>query len=99
MSPLSKYVEVTGFRIREDKQQRLSIQMVVVNHGGMELNGLQMQVALEAKGEPVAEFPVTIKEVAPYGVVQATATVPTKLRAYEIPDWQFLTPRVTITAP
>lgn len=97
--PLAKHVEVTGFRIREDKNQRVTVQMVIVNHSAADIAGLEMQVGLYAKGELVVEFPVKVKNLGPYEVAQGTGQATTKLRAYEFPDWQFLTPKVTITAP
>ncbi len=98
-NPLSKYIEVTGFRMREDKNQKVTVQMVIVNHGGADIAGLEMQVGLYAKGHLVVEFPVKVKSLGPYEVAQGTGTATTKLRAYEIPDWQFLTPKFVVTAP
>ncbi len=99
VNPLSKHIEVTGFRIREDKNQRVTVQMVIVNHGAADIAGLEMQVGLYAKGDLVVEFPVKVKNLGPFEVAQGTGQATTKLRAYEFPDWQFLTPKVTITAP
>ena len=98
-NPLSKHIEVTGFRIREDKNQKVTVQMVIVNHGGADIAGLEMQVGLYAKGNLVVEFPVKVKSLGPYEVAQGIGTATTKLRAYEIPDWQFLTSKFVITAP
>jgi hypothetical protein len=99
VNPLSKHIEVTGFRIREDKNQRVTVQMVIVNHSGADIAGLEMQVGLYAKGELVVEFPVKVKSLGPFEVAQGTGQAKTNLRAYEFPDWQFLTSKVTITAP
>ena len=98
-NPLTKHIEVTGFRIREDKSQKLTVQMVIVNHGAADIAGLEMQVGLYAKGNLVVEFPVKVKSLGPYEVAQGTGTATTNLRAYELPDWQFLTPKFVITAP
>lgn len=97
--PLAKHIEVTGFRIREDKSQRVTVQMVIVNHSAADVAGLEMQVGLYAKGDLVVEFPVKVKSLGPFEVAQGTGQATTKLRAYEFPDWQFLTPKITITAP
>lgn len=99
VNPLAKHIEVTGFRIREDKNQRVTVQMVIVNHSAADIEGLEMMVGLYAKGELVVEFPVKVKSLGPYEVAQGTGQAKTRLRAYEFPDWQFLTPKVTITAP
>lgn len=98
-NPLAKHIEVSGFRIREDKAQKVTVQMVVINHGAADIAGLELQVGLYAKGNLVVEFPVKVKNLGPYEVAQGTGSATTKLRAYEIPDWQFLTPKVTIIAP
>ena len=98
-NPLSKHIEVTGFRIREDKNQKVTVQMVIVNHGGADIAGLEMKVGLYAKGNLVVEFPVKVKSLGPYEIAQGTGTATSKLRAYEIPDWQFLTAKLVITAP
>jgi hypothetical protein len=97
--PLAKHVEVTGFRIREDKNQRVTVQMVIVNHSAADIAGLEMQVGLYAKNELVVEFPLKVKSLGPFEVAEGTGQATTKLRAYEIPDWQFLSAKVTITAP
>lgn len=99
VNPLSKHIEVTGFRIREDKNQRVTVQIVIVNHSAADIAGLEMQVGLYAKGNLVVDFPVKVKNLGPFEVAQGTGQATTKLRAYEIPDWQFLTAKVTITAP
>jgi hypothetical protein len=97
--PLAKHIEVTGFRIREDKNQRVTVQMVIVNHSGADIAGLEMQVGLYVKGDLLVEFPVKVKSLGPFEVAQGNGQATTKLRPYEFPDWQFLTPKVTITAP
>jgi hypothetical protein len=40
-----------------------------------------------------------VKSLGPFEVAQGNGQATTKLRPYEFPDWQFLTPKVTITAP
>ncbi len=103
-SSFSKYVEVTGFRITEDKTQKLEVQFLVVNHSAAEIAGLAGQVTLKAKGgdanaKPLARFAFKIPSLSPYGAENLKASAQTGLRAYELPDWQFLDADVLITSP
>jgi hypothetical protein len=99
--PLSKHIELTGFRLREPKPGRVEVKLVLVNHGAAEIANLQMQVVLIAKGteKQVAAFPLAAKKIAPFSSAELTTLVNTSMRAYELPDWQFIEPRFSIEAP
>ena len=101
--PYLKFVEVTGIRLLEEKQ-KLQIKLAVVNHSAAELSDMKLTVTLSAvprEGEAsvIAEIPVSVPPIAAFEVKDVTASVPTKLRAYEVPDWQFLKASFVITAP
>ena len=101
---LAKFVELVGIRITEDAKQKLQIRLIVVNHSAAELGDMKMNVALrpvtgKADAPPVSEFPITVPSLGPYESKEVTATIATKLRAYELPDWQFLRPEFIITTP
>lgn len=101
--PYAKFVELTGFRISEDGK-KVKVQYLVVNHSAASLAGLEMQVTLttvNAKPEdpPLGEFTAKVGDVEPFGSKEMSDTFPTKLRAYELPDWQFLKATFSITAP
>lgn len=102
-SSYGKYVEVTGFRITEDKGQKLQVEFLVVNHSAAEIANVAGEVTLKTKGEPTAKplarFAFKIPSLAPYGAENLKATAQTGLRAYELPDWQFLNADVLITSP
>lgn len=98
--PLARQIEVTGVRLRVPKQGNAEIQMVVVNHSAAEISGLNMDVVLGAKGtdKEVAAFSVTVKHLSPFGTAEVTAKTKTEVSALDIPDWQFLEPKVVIQA-
>ncbi len=101
---LAAHIEVTGLRLTEDAKQNAFIQFVVVNHWPAEVADLAATVNLRAvtmKGEqqPVGTFSFKIPLIGPYESKDLKAPVSTKLRVYELPDWQFLRVNVQITSP
>jgi len=102
-SPLAKYVEVVGFRIVESKQQ-VQLKFIIVNHSAGELApfDLNLQVRTKtAKADEPALFTIKtpVSGVLPFEAKDMTIPVKTALRAYEIPDWQFLTATFDIAQP
>ena len=100
-NPVAKYIEVTGFRINEKGPGKLQIRFAVVNHSDADIGNLQMTVNLRttaAKPEdpPLATFTTRVEGLGPAELKEAHAEVSTKLRAYELPDWQFLTSDFTV---
>jgi hypothetical protein len=88
--PLAKYVELVGF--------------VVVNHSEADIGDLGVKVRLtssSAKPEDpaIADFAVKVPTLGPEEIREVEASVPTKLRIYELPDWQFLKAEFEITSP
>jgi hypothetical protein len=102
--PLGKYVELVGFRMAESGPGKLKLTFAVVNHSEADIGDLGLKVKLTtsaAKPEdpPVAEFDTQVAAVGPHEIKDVTVTVPTKLRIYELPDWQFLRAQFEITSP
>jgi hypothetical protein len=102
--PLAKYIELVGFRMAEAGQGKLKITFAVVNHSQADIGDLGLKVKLTtsaAKPEdpPIAEFETKVPSVGPQEIKDVAATVPTKLRIYELPDWQFLRGQFEITSP
>ena len=94
-NPVAKFVEVTGFRIVEDKQKP-QLKFLVVNHSSGEIGGFDLEVQVRtknAKPEEPALFTVKapIRSIGPWESKDFTVPASTTLRAYEMPDWQFLT--------
>jgi len=103
-SILGKYIEVAGLRLTEDPNKKPQIRFLVVNHSGAEIASLSGDVTLrpttgKPEDPPIGTFSFTIPSLAPYEAKDMRETVETKLRAYELPDWQFLRADVKLTSP
>jgi hypothetical protein len=102
--PLTKYVELVGFRMSEAGPGKLRIKFSVVNHSEADIGDLAVRVKLTTTAakpgdEPVAVFESKVPALGPEDTKDVTVTVPTKLRIYELPDWQFLKGEFEITSP
>jgi len=103
-SALQKYVEVVGLRLTEEASKKPQVRFVVVNHSGAEIADLAANVNLWARTaksdeEAVGTFTFKIASLGPYETKEMSAPLTTKLRVYELPDWQNLVPEVQITSP
>ncbi len=97
---LSKYIEATGFRVTEDERKRLNVRFLLVNHSPADIGDLAGKVFLKTtEGKSIADFDFKTTRLGPYESIEFTVVVSTTLRAYEIPDWQFLRGEVQITSP
>ncbi len=102
--PLSKHIEVTGIRINEDPAQKALVDFLVVNHSGADIADLGGTITLRPKGAnpehaPLASFEFKIPSIGPYQSKELKTTVRSNMRAYELPDWQFLQADLEITSP
>ena len=103
-SALQKYVEVVGLRLTEEPNKKPQVRFVVVNHSGAEIADLAANVNLWARTaksdeETVGTFSFKIPSLGPYETKEMSGLLSTKLRVYELPDWQNLVPEVQITSP
>ncbi len=103
-NPVAKYVELVGFRINEKSPGHLEIQFGVVNHSEADIGDLKLTVnigttAAKPGDPPLMSFPATVTKLGPTELKDVTVQVPTKLRVYELPDWQFLKADFQITEP
>jgi hypothetical protein len=94
--PLAKYIQVTGIRIRPGRSGEANIGYVVVNHSPADLPRLKAQLTLAGGGSNLFDVPVDIPSIGPFETKDLTASVKTGLKAYELPDWQTLTPTLRI---
>lgn len=102
-NPYAKFLEVTGVRIVEDEKQRATAQFLVVNHSTADLPDLELQVTIstttaKAGDDPLAVLTIKTGGVPANGSKDVSAPLKTKLRAYEMPDWQFLKASFAISA-
>lgn len=102
--PLARFIELTGFRISEDAKKRPQIKALLVNHSAADIADLGLDVVVrtaDAKpgAEPVCSFAVKLAALGPLEAREITTPLKTHLRAYELPDWQFLKAEFIITSP
>lgn len=102
--PLAKFIELSGIRVEEAGKGKLKVTMAVTNHSTADISDLGLKVKLTttaAKPEDpaIAEFDLKVPSLGPNEMKDVSATVPTQLRIYELPDWQFLRAQYEITSP
>ena len=102
--PLSKHIEVTGIRITEDAAQKAQVEFLVVNHSGADIADLGGTLTLKPRGAkpehaPLASFEFKVPSLGPYESKELKSNVRANMRAYELPDWQFLQADLEITSP
>lgn len=101
---LLRHLEIVGIRLSEDSKKKTQARFLVVNHSGAEiaqLAGKAILMGRSAKGgeAPVGGFQIQVPSLAPYEARELTVVVETSLRAYELPDWQYLSVQLEITSP
>lgn len=103
-NPIAKYIELVGFRVTERSKGHLIVQCGVVNHSEADVGDLKMTIHLgttvaKPGDPPLISFPAQVARLGPSELKDISVEVPTKLRVYELPDWQFLKADFEITAP
>jgi len=89
-----KYLEVTGLRLSESKQ-KAQITMAIINHAAADLTDIEATVLIHTTKDkpgdtPLAQLELKLPTIPANSVRDINMPFPTKLRAYELPDWQFL---------
>jgi len=102
-SPLQKYVEISGVRWTEDAKKRIVVKFTVTNHSDADLAGLQGNVTIwgrtqKSEEDAVGTFAFTAN-VGPEASQEVSAPLTTKLKIYELPDWQNVNTDLQITSP
>ena len=103
-NPLSKFVELTGLRVSEDAKKNVVVRMLVVNHSTAEIPDMEISadikpITAKPGDEALCSLTAKVPSLGPHEVREITATAKTKLRAYELPDWQFLKADYEIVSP
>jgi hypothetical protein len=97
-NPEFKDIELSGFRLTEDEKQKAFIEFVAINHSGADLGEIAAKVSLKAIAgrdkEPVGTFDFKAS-LGPYESKDVKVPLETKMRVYELPDWQFLRAEIT----
>lgn len=102
--PLDKYIELAGFRLSESGAGKLKVKFAAINHSEADLGELTVKVRLVTSAAkqgdpPITEFEAKIPALGPEETQTISATANTKLRLYELPDWQYLRADFDITSP
>lgn len=92
--PYGKFVEVAGLRFTEERGKN-NVRFVVVNHSSGELEEMNLAVNITTTGAKQVDPPLTtanvkVPSLGPWESKEVTAPVQTKMKAYEMPDWQFV---------
>jgi hypothetical protein len=102
-SAMQKYIEVTGVRFVLDAKKKTQVKFVVINHSEADVNGLAGNVTIwgrTRKSEEDAQGTFSFStNLAPFESKELTAPLNSKLKIYELGDWQNITTDVQITAP
>jgi hypothetical protein len=101
---LQKFVEVTGVRLYQNDKKRTEARFLIVNHSDAEIVDLAGTVEIRGRTgreaeEAVGSFAFKIPNIGAQEAKEITAPVDTKLKVYELPDWQNIDARLRITAP
>src|SRR4051812_23107253 len=102
-NPMQKFVEVVGIRLIADNKKPAA-RFVVVNHSNSDITDLSANVTLWAstsrsEEDSIGTFSFKVRELGPNGSQELTAPLKTKLKMYELPDWQNSTAEIQITTP
>jgi hypothetical protein len=101
---IGRHIEASGFRISEDSQQRAQVQFLIINHSAADIGNLAGFVNIRVHDASRDDPPLSRVEfkadmLGPYESIEFKTVIDTDLRAYEMPDWQFLRGDVQITSP
>jgi len=102
-NPYQKYIEVVGVRMyQQDKKP--TVKFVVVNHSQAEIDGLEANVRLWAstsrsEEDSVGSFSFKLPQIDANSSKDMSEPLKTKMKIYELPDWQNTTAEVEITSP
>ena len=101
--PLQKHIEISGVRILEEKKKPV-VKFVVINHSGAEIADLGGNVTVwgrtqKSEEEAAGTFAFSKLNLRPYESRELTAPLTTKLKVYELPDWQNVSTDIQITSP
>lgn len=83
---------------------KLGFKFGVVNHSDADIGDLTLAVqvtttAAKPEDPPFAEFEVKVQKLGPQELKEVTAVANTKLRAFELPDWQFIRAQGRVLSP
>jgi hypothetical protein len=105
VSPWQKFIEVSGVRLQENpkKKGEITVKFLLTNHSETDLKDLAGNVTIWAgtkKSDEDAQGTFAFKtDVGPYATKELTVPFTTKLKVYELPDWNVMNTDLQITNP
>lgn len=102
-SPYQKYIEVSGIRFTQDAKKKTMVRFTLTNHSDADLSGLAGNVTVwghtqKSEEDAVGTFSF-MTNLSPQSSQELSVPLTTKLKIYELPDWQNTTTDLQITAP
>ena len=100
LSPLAKFIEVTGYRIVIDENKKSEVQYLVVNHSSADISDANIFITLHSvkPGQPpVCRFSFKVPSLAPFESKEMSSPIEKTTRAVSLPDWQDLRADVQIS--
>ncbi len=103
-NPLQKYVEVAGIRFVENAKHQTEARFVIINHSDADITDLAGTVNIwgrtaKSEEEAAGHFSFKLDSLKPNESKEAVAPLTTKLKVYELPDWQNVSTDLQLTAP
>jgi hypothetical protein len=102
---LQKYIEVSGVRFSQDKQDKkvINVSIVLINHSDVDVDRLTGNVTVwgrtrNSEEDAVGTF-AFMTSIAGTALKELVLPFNTKLKFIELPDWQNITVDVQITGP
>jgi hypothetical protein len=105
VSPWQKFIEVSGVRLQENpkKKSEIMVKFLLTNHSESDLRDLAGNVTIWAgtkKSDEDAQGTFAFKtDIGPYDSKELTVPFNTKLKVYELPDWNVMSTDLQITNP
>ena len=90
--------------ITQDAKKKPIVKFVVTNHSGAEITDLGGNVTVwgrtqKSEEEAAGTFSFASAHLSPYESKEMSAPLTTKLKLYELPDWQNVSTDIQITSP
>ena len=99
-SPLSKFIEVTGFRIVVDSNKKSEVQYLVVNHSAADISNANVFITLHGvkPGQaPVCRFSFKVPSLGPFESKEMSSPIEKAPPTLSLPTWQDLRADVQIS--
>ena len=95
VNPLSRSIEVTGFRLVMDPSKKPEIHYLVVNHTPVRVSNMTVYVTLRTADDkpgqpPLSRFSFAAPNLGPFQSKEMMSSIEKMNRPVELPEWQDL---------